>query len=90
MGQAKALMMEHQENIEWAKGVLAETGAITECEYHESYTDDGDPEAVEEAIKLARKKPPRGLTPDEAAELVRQAILDVGDECPGCVAWDRD
>ncbi len=90
MGQAKRLMMERQENIEWAKGLLAKTGAITECEYHGYYTDNGDPEAVEEAIKLARRNPPDDVTPDAAAELVREAILDVGDECPGCVAWERN
>ena len=69
---------------------MAENGAITECEYHEYYTDDGDPGAVDEAVALARRNPPKGLTSDEAEELVRKAINDVGDECPGCAAWDRD
>jgi len=90
MGRAKAMMMEHQENVEWAKGLLARTKAITECEDHGYYTDNLDDGAIEEAITIARSKPPRGVTPDEAAELVQEAIQDVGEECPGCIARERD
>jgi len=90
MGGMKKLMMERQDDLEWARSLLVKTGAVTECEYHEELTDDGDPEAVEEAVKLARKKPPHNLRPDQAEELVRAAILDIGDECSGCASWARD
>jgi hypothetical protein len=82
--------MEHHENVEWAKGLLARTKAIAECEDHGYYTDNLDEGAVEEAVELAKAKPRHDLTSDQAAELVREAIMEVGEECPGCVARDRD
>jgi hypothetical protein len=90
MGRAKAAMMEHHENVEWAKGLLARTGAITECEHHGYYTDNLDPGAIEAAEKLAAENPPEGLSAHEAVDLVQEAINEVGEECPGCVARDRD
>ena len=87
MGRAKEALMEHHENLEWAKGLLARTKAIAECEYHGYFTDNLDDQAVEKAIEIARAS---GLTAEQAAKLVQEAIQNVGDECPGCVARDRD
>lgn len=86
MGRAKAAMMERDENLNWAKRLLAQTRAISECEVHGDYTDNLDEEAVEEAAKLAAANPPKNLSAEEAAELVRQAVLEVGDECSGCAS----
>jgi hypothetical protein len=55
MRQAKRLIEHHDDNIAWAKGLLVKTGAGTKCERHEELTDNYDPEAVEEAIELAKK-----------------------------------
>jgi hypothetical protein len=90
MSQAKRLIEQHDDNIAWAKGLLVRTGAVTKCEHHEELTDNYDPKAVEEAIKLAKKASARDLIADHAAELVREAVLDIGDECSGCAAWERD
>jgi hypothetical protein len=49
-----------------------------------------DEEAVEDAVKLAAANPPRGLSPDEAVKVVRQAIQIIQVECPECVSNDRD
>jgi hypothetical protein len=90
MIQAKRLVMQHDDDIAWAKGLLVKTGAVTKCEHHEELTDDYDSEAVEEAIALAKGNSPHDLTAERAAELVREALLDIGDECSVCAAWDRD
>jgi hypothetical protein len=90
MGSAKAALMKHEDNLNWAKGLFARTHAIDECENHGYFMDNYDEEAVEDAIKLAAADPPRGLSPDEAAELVRKAIQVIGDQCPGCVSNNRE
>jgi hypothetical protein len=78
------------DNLNWAKTLLARTHAIDECKNHGYFTDNFDEEAVEDAVKLAAADPPRGLSPNEAAKLVRQAIQIIGVECPGCVRNDRE
>jgi hypothetical protein len=100
MGRAKAAMRGHDynlnwaknllDNLTWAKRLLASTHAIDECEKHGYFTDNFDKEAVEDAVKLAAANPPRGLSPDEAAKVVRQAIQIIGVECPGCASKDRE
>ena len=91
MGIAKRMMMEHEERLQWATGLLIESGAASECEIHGYVTDDlaGD-EATEEAAAKAAANPPAGVTPQEAADLVREAINDLGDECPGCASNASD
>lgn len=84
-------MLERQEaNQQWAEGLLIETGALKQCEFHEAVLDQLDDEAVEEAVKLARQDPADGMTPDEAADFVREALTEYGDECPDCNRWQRD
>ena len=87
MNGAKAA--EREENLNWAIGLLARTHAVDECQNHGYFTDNDDEEVVEDAVKLAAANPPRGLSRDEAAKLVREAIQTIGDHCPGC-ASDRE
>jgi hypothetical protein len=85
MGMAKRMMMEHDANIQWATGLLIKSGAASECESHGYLTDNlAGEEAVEEAAAEAAANPRAGLSPQEAADLVREAINDIGMECPGC------
>jgi hypothetical protein len=90
MGQAKAAKMEHEQNLNWAMGLLVRTHAVDECEKHGYFMDNLDEEAVEDAVKLAAADPPRGLSRDKAAKLVREAIETIGDHCPGCASDARD
>jgi hypothetical protein len=84
MGMAKRQMLEHEEHIQWAMGMLTESGAASECEHHGYVVDNLDEGAVEEAVAKAEANPPQGVSPREAAELVREAISEIGMECPGC------
>ncbi|MET4085581.1 hypothetical protein [Bradyrhizobium sp. S3.5.5] len=68
----------------WAISVLNETGAIRECEEHGWMQDRADPHARELAIEIARRDPPRGLTPDAAAAEVLDVLDSIGDTCPEC------
>jgi hypothetical protein len=90
MSFAKRLLEEKQENHHWAEALLIETGALKVCEFHEYSLDQLDPGAVEEAADLARKDPVSGMTPEEAADFVRNAINEFGEECPGCNSWLKD
>ena len=87
MNGAKAAELKY--NLNWATGLLVRTQAIYECQNHGYFMDNDDEEAVEDAVKLAAADPPRGLSPDEAAEVVRNAMGIVGVECPGCASDAR-
>jgi hypothetical protein len=90
MGLMKRFLEEQQANHHWAEDLLIQAGALKVCEYHEYSLDQLDPGAVEEAAALAREDPPEGMTPEEAADFVRNAVNDFGEECPGCTSWLRD
>lgn len=83
MGGAKALIAEREDQQNWANGLLLEHDVISECENH-GYLTDNLGGGIEEAVADARETPYEGLTPDEAEEVVRNALDQIGDECPGC------
>ncbi|PJG50910.1 hypothetical protein CVM73_33595 [Bradyrhizobium forestalis] len=66
----------------WAVSMLQEAGAIHECEVHGWAKDRADPHARERALDIARRHPPDGISPDEAAAEVRDVLDSVGDTCP--------
>jgi hypothetical protein len=68
----------------WAISVLQEAGAIQECEAHGWMRDRADPHARDRALAAARRNPPFGVTPDEAAAEVRDVLDGIGDTCPEC------
>jgi hypothetical protein len=68
----------------WARCVLLEAGAIRECEEHGWMRDRADPHARERALFVARRDPPPGVSPDEAAAAVRDVLDTIGDTCPEC------
>jgi hypothetical protein len=68
----------------WAISVLQDAGAIRECEDHGWMQDRADPHARERAVDMARQDPPPGVTPDAAAEEVREVSDSIGDTCPEC------
>jgi hypothetical protein len=69
----------------WARSVLVEAGAIHECEEHGWAKDRSDPHAREHALVVARRHPPPGVSPDEAAAAVRDLLDTIGDTCPECL-----
>jgi hypothetical protein len=68
----------------WAISMLQEVGAIHECEEHGWMQDRADPHARERALDIARRDPPAGVSTDEAAGAVRDALDSIGDTCPEC------
>ncbi|AWO92696.1 MULTISPECIES: hypothetical protein [Bradyrhizobium] len=68
----------------WAINVLQEAGAIHECEEHGWMRDRADPHARQRALDLARREPPRGVSPEEALAEVRDVLDSIGDTCPDC------
>jgi len=68
----------------WVIYVLLEVGAIRECEEHGWMQDRADPHARERAFDIARRDPPAGVSPDEAAAEVRDVLDSIGDTCPEC------
>jgi len=68
----------------WATSLLQEAGAIHECEHHGWAKDRTDPHARAEALRIARSQPLAGLSSEEAAEAVSEALASVGDICPEC------
>lgn len=68
----------------WAIHVLQEAGAICECEEHGWMRDRADPHARERAFDVARRDPPPGASPEEAAVEVRELLDSIGDTCPEC------
>jgi hypothetical protein len=69
----------------WAISVLQEARAIRECEEHGWMQERADPDARERAFDIARRDPPAGVSPDEAAAEVRDALESIGDTCPECL-----
>jgi hypothetical protein len=86
MNGAKAALHQYHD---WAVRLLARTHAIYECQKHAYFMDNDDEEAVDDAVKLAAADPPMGLSPDEAAKVVRKAMGIIGYECPGCASDAR-
>ena len=68
----------------WAIRILQETGAIHECDHHGWAKDRTDPHARSEALQIARDEPIAGLSSEEAAAAVTEALESVGDTCPEC------
>lgn len=68
----------------WAIQLLKEAGAVRECEEHGWMQDRADPHARERAFDIARRDPPTGVSPDEAADAVRDMLDSIGDTCPEC------
>jgi hypothetical protein len=68
----------------WALCVLNEAGAIRECEEHGWMQDRADPHARERAFDTARRYPPAGISPEEAAAEVGDVLDSIGDTCPEC------
>jgi hypothetical protein len=68
----------------WAKSVLLEAGAISECETHGWILDRADPHAREHALIIAREHPPPGISPAHAALAVEDVLGSIGDACPEC------
>jgi hypothetical protein len=69
----------------WAISVLQEARAIRECEEHGWMQERADPHARERAFDIARRDPPAGFSPDEAAAEVRDVLESIGDTCPECL-----
>jgi hypothetical protein len=68
----------------WAISALLDAGAVRECEEHGWMQDRADPHARERAIDIARQAPPTGVSPDAAADEVREVLDSIGDTCPEC------
>ena len=68
----------------WTISVLAEAGAIKECDEHGWMRDCADPHARDRAVDIARQDPPPGVSPDAAAAEVREVMDSIGDTCPEC------
>ncbi|MGX1007074.1 hypothetical protein AB7M69_001431 [Bradyrhizobium japonicum] len=68
----------------WALAVLQEAGAIHECEEHGWARDRADPHARERAFDIARRYPPSGVSPEEAATEIGDVLGSIGDTCPEC------
>jgi hypothetical protein len=68
----------------WAIELLLEAGAIHKCEHHGWAKDRTDPHARAEALRVARDEPLAGLSPEEAAVVIRETLASVGDTCPEC------
>jgi hypothetical protein len=72
----------------WAISVLQDAGAIRECEEHGWIQDRADPHAREGALAAARRAPPAGISPDEAASEVLDVLDSICDTCPECLPED--
>jgi len=68
----------------WALAVLQEAGAIRECEEHGWMQDRADPQARERAFDVARRDPPPGVSPEDAAAEIEDVLGSIGDACPEC------
>lgn len=68
----------------WTIHLLHEAGAIHECEEHGWAKDRADPHARERAFEIARRDPPPGVSPEQAAAEVRDVLDSMGDTCPEC------
>lgn len=68
----------------WAINLLQDAGAIRACEEHGWMQDRADSHARERAFDIARRDPPAGVSPDDAAAEVREVLDSIGDTCPEC------
>jgi len=68
----------------WAISALQEAGAIRECEEHGWMQDRADPQARERAFDVARRDPPPGVSPEDAAAEIEDVLGSIGDACPEC------
>ena len=68
----------------WAISVLHEACAIHEREEHGWAKDRAGPHAREHALAEARRNPPPGVSPQEAAAEVSDVLGSIGDNCPEC------
>jgi hypothetical protein len=68
----------------WAISILIETGALEDCEEHGWMQDRTDPHARERAFDIARRDPPRDISPEAAAGAMAQVLEGIGDACPEC------
>jgi hypothetical protein len=91
MSMAKRQLELAQEAQVWAEKLLLHTGALSRCpDHNDQILDNGDDDAVEQAKALARAQPFQGMTPDEAAEFIDEAMTEYGEECPDCDRWRRE
>jgi hypothetical protein len=72
----------------WAISVLAEVGAIRECEEHGWMQDRADPHARERAFHIARTDPPIGVSSQAATVSLAETLDSIGDTCPECPSVD--
>jgi hypothetical protein len=68
----------------WARSVLAEAGAIHECEEHGWAKDRADAHARDRAVDTARQDPPPGVSPQAAAVAVLEVLDSRRRSCVGC------
>lgn len=68
----------------WAINVLAEAGAIHECEHHGWMQDRADPHAHARALMIGRDDPPPGVSTEEARAAIEDVLGGIGDVCPDC------
>jgi hypothetical protein len=68
----------------WAIAVLAEAGAIRECEHHGWMQDRADPHARARALHIASDHPPSGLSGADARTAITDVLDEMGDTCPEC------
>jgi hypothetical protein len=68
----------------WAIELLLEAGAIHKCRHHGWAKDRTDPHARVEALRIAQEEPLAGLSPEAAAEVIRETLSSVGDTRPEC------
>jgi hypothetical protein len=66
----------------WATSVLLDAGAIRECEEHGWMIDRADPQTHDRAFDIARRDPPRGISPKAAAVVIAEVLESIGDTCP--------
>jgi hypothetical protein len=46
--------------------------------------DRADPQAHDRAFDVARRDPPRGISPKAAAVVIAEVLESIGDTCPEC------
>jgi hypothetical protein len=73
----------------WTISVLAEAGAIRECEEHGWMQDLADPHARERAFDIARTAPPPGVSSQAATAALAEMLDSIGDTCPECASADE-
>jgi hypothetical protein len=67
-----------------AISVLLDPGAICEREEYGWMIDRADPQAHERAFDIARRDPPRGISPQASAVVIAEVLESIGDTCPEC------